>query len=110
MVGEELLKTVFGTKSHYYDAFPIYNITEKTPPFLLLNAGMDINLKPHTMDFHYALKQANIFVQTTYFDDLSHWNICHDWEIHGKNYKIFKVVNDFIEEVNHHLTENKSVE
>jgi acetyl esterase/lipase len=96
-VGHQLLTNAFGYRLHYYDAFPIYNITEKTPPFLLINAGMDISLKRHTLDFHYALRQAGVFVDTIYFEDKSHWNIMEKW--HSENRPIMDKVKSFLTEL-----------
>jgi acetyl esterase/lipase len=96
-LGQEILKSAFGQRSNYYDAFPIYNITEKTPPFLLLNAGMDISLKRHTLDFHYALRQRGVFVETDYFENRNHWDIMHNWS--AENGDIMQKVLKFLEEL-----------
>ena len=95
--GQELLKTVFGKRAHYYDAFPIYNITPETPPFLLLNAGLDFSLKKHSYDFHYALRQSGVYVETAYFPDCNHWNICQGWN--AENSDIMTKVDQFISDV-----------
>jgi acetyl esterase/lipase len=79
-LGEQLLINAFGLRDHYYDAFPIYNVTDNTPPFLLLNAGVDLSLKRHTFDLHYVLRAAGVYVETEYFEDKSHWNIMDDWD------------------------------
>lgn len=96
-LGRQLLMNAFGHREHYYDAFPIYSITKDTPPFLLLNAGMDISLKRHTLDFHYALSQQGVFVETQYFQDRSHWNIMHGWE--KSNRAVLEKITEFIQEV-----------
>jgi acetyl esterase/lipase len=95
--GQKILKSAFGQRSSYYDAFPIYHITEKTPPFLLLNAGMDISLKRHTLDFHYALRQRGVFVETDYYEDRNHWDIMHDWS--STNNAIMQKVTTFLDEL-----------
>jgi len=99
-LGKQFLKNAFGNRKQYYDAFPIYNISGESPPFLLVNSGMDISMKRHTLDFHYALRQAGVFVQTTYFEDLTHWNITKNWE--GSNAHVMKTVTDFIAECQEH--------
>lgn len=78
-LGQQLLINAFGLREHYYDAFPVYNVTDNTPPFLLLNAGMDFSLKRHTFDMHYVLRASGVYVETEYFEQKSHWNIMDDW-------------------------------
>ena len=96
-LGSQLLKTVFGVRSQYYDAFPIYNVTTKTPPFLLLNAGKDYTLKRHSFDFHYALKQAGVYVETAYFFHQNHMNITKYWRT--ENDEIMSRVDNFMADV-----------
>jgi len=93
-IGRQLLQNAFGYRQQFYDAFPIYHVTEKTPPFLLLNAGMDITLKRHSFDFHYVLRQSGAYVETAYFDDKSHWNIMEKWGT--KNRNILDKVQEFL--------------
>ena len=63
---------------------------------LLLNAGVDISTKRHTLDFHYALRQSGVFVQTVYFENNTHWNIMKNWDT--KNAAVMTAVQDFIRE------------
>jgi acetyl esterase/lipase len=97
-VGKSLLTNTFGSRNQYYDAFPIYNVTEDTPPFLLINAAYDITLKAHTLDFHYTLRQMNVFVETAYFDTRNHFNIMHEWGRGQKNREVLKKIKQFIDE------------
>jgi len=96
-VGRQIMRNAFGKRKQYYDAFPIYNISsDTTPPVLLLNAGVDISTKRHTLDFHYALRQSGVFVQTVYFEHNTHWNIMKNWDT--KNAAVMTAVQDFIRE------------
>jgi len=74
-LGQQLLHTVFGRRNQYYDAFAIYNVTAQTPPFLLINADIDLNLKRHSFDFHYCLRQTGVYSEIQYYDKVHHWNI-----------------------------------
>jgi acetyl esterase/lipase len=91
-IEKHLLWNVFGKKNSYVDAFPIYSVDENSPPFLLLNAGYDWNLKKHTMDFHYTLRQRGVYVETCYFDDLNHFSIVKQWDDQNMTVK-HKIVN-----------------
>lgn len=73
-LGQQLLYTVFGQRKQYYDAFPIYNVSSQTPPFLLINGDIDLNLKRHSFDFHYCLRQSGVYSEMAYFP-AHHWNI-----------------------------------
>lgn len=72
---KQLLKKVFGNRSNYIDAFPIYNVTEDSPPFMLINAGFDMDLLKHTLDMTYTLKQHGVRTKVIYDDSKTHWNI-----------------------------------
>ena len=96
-VGQQLLHTAFGKRPQYYDAFPIYNVTNETPPFLLMNADVDFSMKRHTFDFHYILRQSGVFVQTSYFPNLTHFDIMKKWN--RDHAHVFQTVHDFIKEV-----------
>ncbi len=95
--GEKLLHAVFGIRDHYYDAFPIYHISDNTIPHLLLNAGWDGNLKRHTLDYHMTLLQKMVFVETVYYDHLTHFNIYKNWTT--TNFQVLEKVHEFIQEV-----------
>lgn len=97
-LGRNILTNTFGSKNQYYDAFPIYNVKEETPPFLLLNAAYDITLKQHTLDFHYTLKQNDVFVETVYFDTRNHFNIMHGWGRGEKNREVLEKIKSFVTE------------
>jgi len=101
-LGTQLLLNAFGHRKHYYDAFPVYNVTKDTPPFLLINAGMDISLKRHTLDLHYVLRQSGVFVETEYFENKSHWNIMHGWK---RDNAVLSKIQNFIEEVEEYYHE-----
>jgi acetyl esterase/lipase len=105
MGGQQLLKAAFGLRHNYSDAFPIHNVdAETTPPFLLVNAGRDLGLKRHTMDFHYTLLQEGVYSRAEYFNELTHWNITEDIERvwpdgdEGHTKTIFGVMDDFMKE------------
>jgi acetyl esterase/lipase len=97
--GNHLLKNTFGDRNHYYDAFPIYNITDATPPTLLINANMELGLKKQTLDYHYALKQSGVYVATAYFEKCYHWDIYYKWGKGQKNEKVLETIVLFMEEV-----------
>jgi acetyl esterase/lipase len=99
-LGRQLLETAFGVRPHYYDAFPIYNVNERSPPFLLLNADLDISTKRHSFDFHYVLRQSGIYVETAYFGQLNHWSIMDDWL--GKNQRVLDKIDSHLQEVGSH--------
>lgn len=69
-VGTRLLRSSFGTRDHYYDMFPIYNIQETTCPHLLINLENDHVLNKHTLDYHTSLLIKGVFVETCYFKSL----------------------------------------
>ena len=95
-VGKQILHNAFGRRKHYYDAFPLYHASPATCPFLLLNAGLDLSLRRHTFDFHYALRQAGVYVKTVYFDQETHWSINHDWSNHNR--PVLDVIHAFLQE------------
>lgn len=95
-IGNQIMRNAFGVRKQYYDAFPIYNITAKTCPFLLINAGVDISMKRHSFDFHYALKQAGVWVKTVYFDDQTHWSITKGWD--AENSAVLEEIQQFTRE------------
>ena len=95
-IGKQLLVNSFGDRKVYYDAFPIYNISDRTPPMLLINAGHDISLKRHTLDFHYALKQNGVYVETVYFNNRSHFNVSREWGPHQRNAECLEKINGFV--------------
>lgn len=94
--GTHLLHHVFGRRPHYYDAFPVYNVTRDTCPFLLVNTGLDITMKRHAFDFHYVLRQAGVYVKTVYFEDESHWSVVRGWHTH--NQAVLEQVLAFLQE------------
>jgi len=91
-LGQQLLQTVFGRRNQYYDAFAIYNVSAQTPPFLLINADIDLNLKRHSFDFHYCLRQTGVYSEIQYYDKVHHWNIL-------QNENMIENVANFIQEV-----------
>ena len=102
--GTELLRRVFGNRENYFDAFPIYNITARTPPTLLLNAGMDIGLKRHSFDYFHALRQSGVFVEIAYFEDCTHLDIHKKWGKGQSNGAITGTVHTFVQKRLHHLS------
>lgn len=92
MVGKEILKSAFGHRDHYTDAFPIYHIKSDTPPFLLLNAEYDYQFKPQSYDFHYALRQKGVWSEIDYFEDYNHITLGRKWD---DNPKVVERIDDF---------------
>ena len=80
-LGQQLLHTVFGKRNQYYDAFAIYNVSKQTPPFFLINADIDLNLKRHSFDFHYCLRQTGVYSEIRYYDKVHHWNILENQDM-----------------------------
>lgn len=78
-VGRQLLHNAFGFRDQYYDSFPIYHVRPDTPPFFLLNGGLDIFLKRHSLDFFYTLRQNRVYAQIKYYPERNHWNIVRGW-------------------------------
>jgi uncharacterized membrane protein len=95
--GSKLLWAVFGQRENYYDAFPIYHVSPNTVPHLLLNAGWDGNLKRHTLDYHMTLLQKLVFVETVYYDNLTHFNIHKNWG--SSNKQVLGKIDEFIQQV-----------
>ncbi len=85
------------------DAWPVfheYAMSEKTPPFLLLTAGIDWSLLYHARDFADTLKLNNAHVQIVHFDSTNHFSIRTKWE--SKNKEIGNVVKSFISTIAQH--------
>lgn len=95
-LGQQIMSNVFGRRPHYYDAFPLYHATRNTCPFLLLNAGLDISMKRHALDFHYVLRHAGVYVKTVYFDDETHWSLVQHWT--STNRVVLDEIHAFIQE------------
>jgi acetyl esterase/lipase len=107
ILGDQILKTAFeDDEITMQDSFPIYNVSDDTPPFLLLNAGYDLNLARHTLDFYSQLNLHSVYTQTEYFEDLSHWNIMRKWD--GSNKKVKSTVLGFLGELDNHFDTKKS--
>lgn len=77
-LGKQLLQNAFGERDNYYDAFAIYNVTDRTPPFLLMNAASDIGLKQHSLDLHYTLMDHGVFSEIAYVNSATHFSIMKD--------------------------------
>lgn len=102
-----VLRRIFGNYKSYVDAFPIYHVdTDKTPPFLLVNANQDGLLKRHTLDFYQTLKQNHVYVKYHLAKTKHHMNI--HWfnptreteeEDICDDTKLLKQMNQFINEV-----------
>jgi acetyl esterase/lipase len=97
-VGAEILKTAFGIRDEYIDAFPIYHTQINSPPHLLLNAGVDYTLKRHTFDYANALREKGVYAKTNVYPETNHFNIRHKWG--GDNNHILQDIVQFIYEVN----------
>lgn len=97
-IGSELLYAAFGRKDDYSDAFPIWNVEpgKGIPPFLLINAESDLNLKRSSLDFHYLLKQNNIYSKIFYLDGANHWNECRYWD--GDHKIVLDTIHQFLQE------------
>ena len=108
-IGNQLLTNAFGKKNTYYDAFPIYNVTEKTPPFLLINAGQDISLKAHSFDFYYTLRQAGVYAEIAYFESRNHFNIMSNLKEGQNNYSVMEKINSFVQDLEEHLSNQANI-
>lgn len=97
-IGRELLHNVFGKRDNYYDSFPVYSVDDKTPPFMLINAGKDIGLKRHTLDFRCALRGKNRYCQVEYYDKETHMSITRKWGRGERNEEILNAVLKFMGE------------
>ncbi len=83
--------------SKIIDAWPIfheYSIDDKTPPFLLLTAGIDLSLLYHARDFADMLSKKNAHVQNVHFDSTNHFSIRTKWN--GKNKEVGNIVQTFL--------------
>jgi hypothetical protein len=98
VVGREILHTVFGRREHYYDAFPLYHVSDTSPPLLLMNGKSDLSLRAHTMDLHFAARQKQVYSKVVY-TDRSHFGICKDWD--GTNRETLQTIVTFLREVLH---------
>ena len=98
-MGKFLLHNAFGKRATYYDAFPIYNITNTTPPTLLINGRLELGLKKQTLDYHYALKQKGVYVETAYFPNCDHWDVYRHWNPGEKNEQVLNTIRKFIQKV-----------
>lgn len=98
-LGRQILRNAFGDRPNYYDAFPIYNVSEKTPPFLLINAASDISLKQHSLDLHYTLLEYGAFSEIVYVDQTNHFSIMKDMGPGERHESTLKKICSFLEEV-----------
>lgn len=99
-IGRQILHNTFGKRPSYFDAFPIYHVTPQTCPFLLLNAGYDISLKQHAMDFWYTLKANAVYSQIEYFDHTNHFDIAKKWHANGgTNRQVLETITEFLTRV-----------
>lgn len=96
-MGEKLLFSSFGKRTEFYDCFPIYHTGLHNPPFLLINAGHDISLKRHTLDFHYSLKQQGVYVKSIYYPDRVHLNIHLEWGNKQRNHQVWSDIDQFLQ-------------
>lgn len=96
-LGRMILRSAFGTGSHY-DAFPIYHVSSLTKvPFLLVNAEQDFSMKSHTFDLAYTLKAAGVYTEVDYMHHTHHKNLAEDWE--GQNRHVLERVLAFLKRV-----------
>ncbi len=63
-LSSQTLHTKFGTRSAYYDVFPLYNVSSITPPHLLLQTHPDAS----AYDYHFELMQKGVLVETFYLE------------------------------------------
>jgi hypothetical protein len=83
-----------GTNEICSDAFSINFITDKTPPFLIINSVADFSLLSHSADFVKKLRENNVYVETFLSDKNCHLSIKHRWSTSNK--EISDKVTDFI--------------
>ena len=97
-LGQQLLLNAFGDRPSYEDSFPIYNITDRTPPILLVNATSDISLKQHSFDFHYSLRDKQRYSEIVYFD-ASHFSIIREWSDGESHAHVKNKIVSFLREI-----------
>lgn len=104
-IGRQILHNTFGYRPSYYDCFPIYHVSPKTCPFLLLNAGYDISLKQHSLDFFYTLRANAVYTEIEYFDLTSHFDIAKKWD--GANRNVFECITSFLQQAVEYANQQK---
>ena len=82
VTGRYLLQNVFPPTENcdmnritMVENFPIYWISPKSPPHLLINADVDFTLQQHTWDFFHVLYSNGVYVDTARFENTDHFNI-----------------------------------
>ena len=85
VIGQGILRNIFGYLPDYQEAFPIYHVNPETPPQLLLNGDFDISLKRHTRDYYFILKNQGVYVKTRVFPGTDHLSIHKYWRCHNRN-------------------------
>jgi acetyl esterase/lipase len=96
-IGKEILEMVFGKHDNYYDAFPIYNCHNTSPPHLLINADVDYSLKRHTHDLFFALQEQGVYVKTFVAASQSHFSVRKEWRTGNK--ETLKEILEFIDQI-----------
>lgn len=97
-LGKQLLMNAFGNRPSYYDAFPIYNVGDRTPPFLLMNAASDISLKQHSFDLHYTLLDHGAFSEIAYFPG-THFTIVKNIGVGQEHEDVLNKIQSFLDEI-----------
>ena len=77
--------------------FPIYHVSDDTPPFLLLNSEYAVKRHPHSYDFHFLLLQHGVYSEIDYIAGRALGNVCQEWS--GRNRRTMSRALDFIENV-----------
>lgn len=94
--GEWLTRCAFGKRDDYIKNFPIHNISEWTPPHLLLNATDDMSLIRHTWDMMAAMRAKGKYVKCRQMSG-DHYTIIRNWATTNRG--VWTVVNSFFEEL-----------
>lgn len=85
LMGQQILHSTFGVREQYYDAFPIYHLGDDTPPLLLINGRLDLSLRAHSMDFHYAARQRDVYSEIVYMEECNHFTIHKNWNTSNRH-------------------------
>lgn len=104
--GEHLTRYAFGKRDDYIKNFPIHNISEWTPPHLLLNATDDMSLIRHAWDMMAAMRAKGKYVKCRQIHG-DHYSIIKNWST--TNRAVWSIVNSFFEELlEAHVEKNKA--
>jgi acetyl esterase/lipase len=81
-LGNMILNNVFGDDMA---AFPIYHITEDTPPHFLINAEYDFSLKRHSHLYEQLLMSKQVYTQYYTYPCTNHFSIRKYWDFENRH-------------------------